>query len=955
MRSFYLLLALAAACRTTPEPLVDPDADGDGVAASSDCDDSAADVFPGAPERCDGVDQDCDGVVDNDATDAPTYWADDDADGYGDAAVTSVVCDAPRGYVNQAGDCDDGAAAVHPDAAETDCTDPIDYNCDGAVGFADGDGDGFAACQDCDDAAASVNPSATEQCDGVDNNCDGAVDEAGAIGEATWYADSDGDTFGDPLQRVRACAQPAGYVDNASDCDDAHALALPGGTELCDGLDNDCDGRIDPATAQDASTFYGDNDGDGFGGAGAAVRGCDAPTGFVTTGTDCDDGDSARYPGAPEPDCADPVDYNCDGAVGFADGDGDGFAACQDCDDAAASVNPSAAERCDGVDDNCDGQIDEPGAVGEATWFADADADSYGDPAQRLSACDQPLGYVDNARDCDDVHALALPGGAEVCDDLDNDCDGKIDPPTAADAQTFYGDADNDGYGATGTAVRACVAPTGFITKAGDCDDAQPLAYPTGVEVCDDIDNNCVGGVDEGFDKTWWLDFDRDSSGGSTYSATACVAPSGYVRSSDDCDDSNPLLSPLLAEVWYDGVDTDCSGGSDLDQDGDGHDDARYGGDDCYDLEAQSYVCTLGTGVDGELVGSQLGEVINRYTAITVPVAAGDRDLNVSDATGWATGDEVLILQVQGLGAGNYAFGRVASVATGLITLNADIALDFGADSLDHTQVVRVPQYTSVNIPSGTSLSASPWDGAVGGVVAFRSLGGVQVDGAIDVSGLGFRGVARQNINNQPGDQGEGIDGAPALTRNPNGNGGGGGERNGCECCWGGAGGGGGHALFGWDGSNGGNACQLGGLGGDPVGDANQSQWFFGGGGGQGGADEDGYGSGGGNGGGFAFIGAQDLVVTGTLAAGGINGPGEVNFGGCGSGGGGGGAGGGIYLEVGTADLGTNRVLAPGGAGGDTPNNCGTAGGGGSEGRITVAYTSTVVGSSAPAAQLIQR
>ena len=75
---------------------------------------------------------------------------------------------------------------------------------------------------------------------------------------------------------------------------------------------------------------------------------CDAPVGYVADDTDCNDADPAYNPGAVESDCADPSDYNCDGSVGYADGDGDGYGACEDCDDTNADVNPGAMEVCTG-------------------------------------------------------------------------------------------------------------------------------------------------------------------------------------------------------------------------------------------------------------------------------------------------------------------------------------------------------------------------------------------------------------------------------------------------------------------------------------------------------------------------------------------------------------------------------------------------------------------------------
>ena len=110
----------------------------------------------------------------------------------------------------------------------------------------DADADGVtAAAGDCDDSDPSVYPGATEVCDSVDNNCDGTADESGAVGETIFYTDSDGDNYGDSINSILACVAPAGYVDDASDCNDNNASVSPGTAEICDGLDNNCDSLTD--------------------------------------------------------------------------------------------------------------------------------------------------------------------------------------------------------------------------------------------------------------------------------------------------------------------------------------------------------------------------------------------------------------------------------------------------------------------------------------------------------------------------------------------------------------------------------------------------------------------------------------------------------------------------------------------------------------------------------------
>ena len=109
----------------------------------------------------------------------------------------------------------------------------------------DDDGDGFLSDEDCDDGNADVNPDQTEICDGLDNDCDDEIDEGVTT---TYYEDDDGDGFGDAADPIDACAQPSGYVDNQTDCDDRDAEVSPDATELCNGIDDDCDGdrRLDP-------------------------------------------------------------------------------------------------------------------------------------------------------------------------------------------------------------------------------------------------------------------------------------------------------------------------------------------------------------------------------------------------------------------------------------------------------------------------------------------------------------------------------------------------------------------------------------------------------------------------------------------------------------------------------------------------------------------------------------
>jgi hypothetical protein len=623
------------------------DVDGDGWAACEECDDADADQYPGADELCNGEDDDCDGTVDeDDAIDVATWYADTDADGFGDSAVTAFACDAPSGYVSDATDCDDNDAAQYPGADEVcngeddDCDGDVDEDdaIDVLTWYADVDGDGYgdplatdidcdaprgyvADDTDCDDTDAAQHPGADERCNGEDDDCDGDVDEDDAIDVLTWYADVDGDGYGDALNTDIDCDAPSGYIANDSDCDDSDAGQFPGADELCNGEDDDCDGTVDEDDAIDAATWYADVDGDGYGDVGSTSVACDAPSGYVADDSDCDDGDAAQHPGADE--LCNGEDDDCDGStdeddaldVGtwYADVDGDGYgdpasttldcelpsgfvADDSDCDDSDASINPSASEACDGVDNDCDGTVDEDDATDAATWYADDDNDGYGDPAVSAVACEAPSGYLADGTDCDDNDDDVHPGATELCNGFDDDCDGTVDEDDAADVATWYADVDGDGYGDAATTDIDCDAPSGYIADDSDCDDADPTINPAATEACDGVDNDCDGLVDDddsavAGQSTWYLDYDGDGYGEATSSDQACDQPSGYVADATDCDDRDASAYPSAGE-YCDGVDNDCDGAVDEDDaldastwyadvDSDGYGDAASSSDAC--------------------------------------------------------------------------------------------------------------------------------------------------------------------------------------------------------------------------------------------------------------------------------------------------------------------------------------------------------------------------------------
>ncbi len=493
------------------------DPDGDGLTGDDDCDETDPAVYVGAAEVCDGVDNDCDGVVDEDLLE--TFFGDRDEDGFGDAEDPVEGC-APGPFEStNANDCDDSNDGVYPGAIET--------------------------------------------CDGVDEDCDGEIDEG--IG-GVYYEDRDGDGYGDAATELVTCDAPVGWVQVGGDCDDDDARVFPDAPELCDEVDNNCDGVVDEGVT---STFFRDEDGDGYGQLGEVSDGCYPGVGYALLGGDCDDADPSTHPDAPELDCTDPHDYNCDGSVAYADADGDGWPACTECNDADASIRPDAQEVCNGIDDDCDGDVDDDDLSVDlstaSTWFEDGDSDGFGNAGVATLSCQAPSGYVADDTDCNDSAGAIHPAATEVCDSLDNDCDGAVDDADASldlgSASTWYTDGDSDGFGSALSSMRSCIAPSGTVSNDADCDDSSAAIRPTAAEICDGTDNDCDGDVDDAdIDVTgqpsWYVDFDYDGYGG-ILSAVACSQPSGTVGNTADCDDANGAVNPGATEVCN-GIDDDC-------------------------------------------------------------------------------------------------------------------------------------------------------------------------------------------------------------------------------------------------------------------------------------------------------------------------------------------------------------------------------------------------------------
>jgi hypothetical protein len=403
--------------RALPEAGAWLDADGDGAFGLFDCDDDDPSRHPGAQERCNGVDDDCDRLLDEldpDVVDAQPLWLDVDRDGYPgpepepatghplDPSAQVFACAPFAGYAFAGEpDCDDVDVTVSPGAEEV-LGNGVDDDCDPSTPDVqiDADGDGWLAHEDCDDADADVFPGAPETCDGVDEDCDEDIDE-GALDAQDWSPDQDGDGFGaDAVRAVRACAPPSGlHVANADDCDDNDADTHPGAEETCDGFDDDCDEVVDE-DAVDASAWYPDADGDSWGVAEGAVQACERP------------------------------------GSAWAEASGD-------CEDTVETVHPGASEICDGIDNDCEGTVDVD-ATDATAWYRDRDGDGHGDPAAQQRACEAPEGaWVETGDDCDDTDPARGAPPCEPEDTGDSDS-GDSDTGDSDSGDSDSGDSDSD-------------------------------------------------------------------------------------------------------------------------------------------------------------------------------------------------------------------------------------------------------------------------------------------------------------------------------------------------------------------------------------------------------------------------------------------------------------------------------------------------------------------------------
>ena len=489
------------------------------------------------PEACDGVDNDCNGETDE-------GFPDTDLDGTKDCMETDKDGDTIPDNLDN---CE-----LVPNFDQAD----FDYDNQGDACDKDDDNDLAPDSQDCAPLDPEVAPGKEEKCNGKDDNCNGEIDEGSADIDGNGLADcmetdSDGDTWPD-----------------GADCEPEDAQVFPGNLEVCDGKDNDCNGKTDegfPDTDGNGMADCVDDDMDGDG---------------SPNNDDCEPLDPTVYPGAEE--VCDGKDNDCNFFVdeGYLDSDTDGLPDCVDTDDDndadpdVTDCNPfdptiftGAPEVCNGLDDDCNGLVDE-------LW--DTVGCGLGECFHVVQECENGL-----VTQCDPFDGQE----AETCDGKDNDCNGKTDegfPDNDLDGEADCTDPDddNDGIGDFDDNCQFVPNPlqeNNDLDEMGDicdpdddndldpdetdCEPFDPAVNNNATEVCDEIDNNCNGEIDEGGAGciNYYADLDNDGYGAGE-PLCLCWPEVPYTSTeATDCNDDDPLTNPGVEEACGDQVDNDCN------------------------------------------------------------------------------------------------------------------------------------------------------------------------------------------------------------------------------------------------------------------------------------------------------------------------------------------------------------------------------------------------------------
>ena len=333
---------------------------------------------------------------------------------------------------------------------------------------------------------------------------------ATAVSSESFYYDGDGDGFGTISFIYHSCFPPLGYVANSLDCNDLNFNVNISAPEICNNSDDNCNSIIDEDL--EFQNYYIDIDSDGYGNIDSMLVACAQPLGFVANSLDCNDMN--------------------------------------------VYLNTISVEICNNTDDNCNGFIDE--GLEFSMFYFDGDLDGFGKLNSKEFACAQPQGFSSNSLDCDDMNFNINPAALEICNNSDENCNGLIDDGLMFNM--YYLDSDLDGFGSIDSVNLACAQPLGYVNNSFDCNDSNFSINASVVEVCNDIDDDCNGEIDNGLTfVAYYADADGDTYGDFNNTQDFCLIPSElFVTNGDDCDDANALINPAAVEIWENGIDDDC-------------------------------------------------------------------------------------------------------------------------------------------------------------------------------------------------------------------------------------------------------------------------------------------------------------------------------------------------------------------------------------------------------------
>jgi subtilase family serine protease len=408
----------------------------------------------------------------------------------------------------------------------------------------------------------SVSPASSDTFFVTITDVNGCSDEANVVVlveiPTAFYPDSDGDSYGAGMP-VMACIVPENHVTDNSDCNDADIDINPGATELCNSVDDDCDGILNEGYP--TTTYYRDFDGDGKGNPAVSIESCYQPDGYVANATDCDDNSATACPKPSGMSSSAVTDVSATVSWGYLPcatkyrleyrrktPPATGWTVVYTTSptyDITGLTGPNIQYQWRVA------TICSPNGIGAESGYAtmqsfytkykvytDADMDGFGDvnaAASYVSTMPQP-GYSANQTDCDDASATTYPGAPELCNGIDDDCDLIVD-----EGANWYQDADGDGLGNAAVSLNACLQPSGYVANSVDCNDNSTTP------VCATPANVTATGIGASFVTINWT----TSPCASGYTVMYRIAPSGAFSTQFNTTGSSMMLSGLLPVTTY--------------------------------------------------------------------------------------------------------------------------------------------------------------------------------------------------------------------------------------------------------------------------------------------------------------------------------------------------------------------------------------------------------------------